>query len=90
MHGGVLYGKRANLTIARAADACSYALIIIAAAVLVLANARPRLLARLRGDAYAAYLQGVFAVGQSRTLFRQFILRAGGEQGGRHEAYCRK
>ena len=86
MHGGVLYGKRANLTIARAA----YALIIIAAAVLVLANARPRLLARLCGDADAAYLQGVFAVGQGVALLGQFVLRAGGEQDCRHEAYCCK
>lgn len=72
MHGGVLYGKRANLTIARAAYACSYALIIIAAAVLVLANARPRLLAHFGSDAYAAYLQGVFAVGKfvAKPVFR--------------------
>lgn len=90
MHGGVLYGKRANLTIARAAYACSYALIIIAAAVLVLRHARPRLFARLCGDDYAAYLQGVFAIWQGVALFRQFVLRACGEQGGRHEAYCRK
>ena len=56
----------------------------------VFCHACPRLFARLGGDADAAYLQGVFAVGQSRALLRQFVLRAGGEQDCRHEAYCRK
>ena len=40
----------------------------------------PRLLVHIGGDAHAAYLQGVFAFGQDACLFRQFVLRAGGEQ----------
>ena len=61
-----------------------------AAAVGLLGHARPRFLTRLCGDADAAYLQRIFAVGQSRALLGQFVLRAGGEQDCRHEAYCRK
>ena len=75
------------------ADAHAYpfpALEYAAAAVGLLGHARPRLLARLRGDAYTAYLQGVFAVGQGVALLGQFVLRAGGEQDCRHEAYCCK
>ena len=63
---------------------------LAARAVLVLCHARPRLFAALCGDADAAYLQGVFTVWQGVALFCQFVLRAGGEQGYRHKAYCRK
>ena len=73
------------------ADAHAYpftALEYAAAAIGLLGHARPRLLARLRGDADTTYLQRIFAIGQGVALLGQFVLRAGGEQGCRHEAYC--